>query len=168
MTICNMSIEGGARAGLDRPGRHDVRVRRTGAPHAPHGAAWDAAVARWRTLPTDDGATFDKSITIDAVDPRADGHLRHEPGHGHPDHGPRPLARTTRPIRRQRRALERALEYMDLRPGQPILGQKVDVVFVGSCTNGRISDLRLAAAAPQGPQGRRRRPDDGRARAATR
>ena len=146
MTICNMSIEGGARAGLIAPDDTTFEYVH-GRPHAPQGAAWDEAVARWRTLPTDDGATFDQSITIDAERPRADGHLRHEPRAW--------ASRSRRASRRPddeadpRRGarLERALEYMDLRPGQPILGQKVDVVFVGSCTNGRISDLRLAAAA---------------------
>jgi 3-isopropylmalate/(R)-2-methylmalate dehydratase large subunit len=144
MTICNMSIEGGARAGLIAPDDTTFAYVH-GRPHAPAGADWDAAVAGWRTLPTDDGAAYDRSVTIDAgaLEPMVT--YGTNPGMGipitsivpSPDAQPDPSAR---------RALERALEYMDLRPGQPILGQKVDVVFVGSCTNGRISDLRLAAS----------------------
>ena len=110
----------------------------------PQGAAWDEAVARWRDLPTDDEATFDKSIVIDAnaLEPMIT--YGTNPGMGIPitSHVPSP---EEQPDAGARRALERALEYMDLRPGQPILGQKVDVVFIGSCTNCRISDLRLAA-----------------------
>lgn len=144
MTICNMSIEGGARAGLIAPDDTTFDYVH-GRPHAPQGAAWDAAVARWRTLPSDDGASFDQSITIDAnaLEPMVT--YGTNPGMGIPISGvvPSPDDETD-PA--SRRALERALEYMALRPGQPILGQRVDVVFVGSCTNGRISDLRLAAA----------------------
>jgi 3-isopropylmalate/(R)-2-methylmalate dehydratase large subunit len=144
MTICNMSIEGGARAGLIAPDETTfdyIEGRR----HAPQGADWDAAVAAWRALPTDDGATYDRSITIDATALEPMVTYGTNPGMG--------IAITSRvpsPDSQadpgQRRALERALEYMDLQPGQEILGQKVDVVFVGSCTNGRISDLRLAAS----------------------
>jgi 3-isopropylmalate/(R)-2-methylmalate dehydratase large subunit len=145
MTICNMSIEGGARAGLIAPDDTTFDYVH-GRQHAPTGADWDAAVARWRTLPTDDGATFDKSITIDAnaLEPMIT--YGTNPGMGIPITSRVPSP-TDEHDPAARRALERALEYMDLRPGQPILGQKVDVVFVGSCTNGRISDLRLAAAA---------------------
>ena len=148
MTICNMSIEGGARAGLIAPDdtTFDYVEGRT---HAPKGDDWDAAVARWRTLPTDDGATYDKSITIDAsaLEPMVT--YGTNPGMGIPitSRVPAP-AELDDPA--ARRALERALEYMDLAPGQEILGQKVDVVFVGSCTNGRISDLRLAASVLKG------------------
>jgi len=144
MTICNMSIEGGARAGLIAPDDTTFEYIH-GRAHAPTDAAWDAAVAGWRTLPTDDGATYDRTITIDAgtLEPMVT--YGTNPGMGipitsmvpSPDDQADPAAR---------RALERALEYMDLAPGQAILGQKVDVVFVGSCTNGRISDLRLAAS----------------------
>jgi 3-isopropylmalate/(R)-2-methylmalate dehydratase large subunit len=144
MTICNMSIEGGARAGLIAPDDTTFEYV-AGRPHAPHGAAWDAAVARWRTLPTDDGAVYDKSIVLDAnaLEPMVT--YGTNPGMGIPITGRVPTPEQTADPS-ARRALERALEYMDLRPGQAILGQKVDVVFVGSCTNGRISDLRLAAA----------------------
>jgi 3-isopropylmalate/(R)-2-methylmalate dehydratase large subunit len=148
MTICNMSIEGGARAGLIAPDDTTFDYVH-GRPHAPQGAAWDEAVARWRRLPTDDGATFDKSITIDAdtLEPMVT--YGTNPGMGIPI-----TSRVPSPADQadpgQRRALERALEYMALQPGQPILGQKVDVVFIGSCTNGRISDLRLAAEAMKG------------------
>jgi 3-isopropylmalate/(R)-2-methylmalate dehydratase large subunit len=143
MTICNMSIEGGARAGLIAPDDTTFEYI-NGRPYAPQGAAWDEAVAAWRTLPTDDGATYDRSIAIDAdtLEPMVT--YGTNPGMGIPITGRVPSP-TEQPDPGQRRALERALEYMDLRPGQPILGQKVDVVFVGSCTNGRISDLRLAA-----------------------
>jgi 3-isopropylmalate/(R)-2-methylmalate dehydratase large subunit len=145
MTICNMSIEGGARAGLIAPDDTTYEYV-NGRPYAPQGAAWDAAVAGWRQLPTDDGATYDKSITIDAsaLEPMVT--YGTNPGMGIPI-----TSRVPSPDDEadpaSKRALERALEYMDLQPGQPISGQKVDVVFVGSCTNGRISDLRLAAAA---------------------
>jgi len=143
MTVCNMSIEGGARAGLVAPDDTTFEYLQ-GRAHAPAGAAWDAAVARWGSLPTDAGATYDKTITIDAdtLEPMVT--YGTNPGMGIPI-----TSRVPSPADQadpgQRRALERALEYMDLQPGQAILGQKVDVVFVGSCTNGRISDLRLAA-----------------------
>jgi 3-isopropylmalate/(R)-2-methylmalate dehydratase large subunit len=143
MTICNMSIEGGARAGLIAPDETTFEYL-AGRPYAPHGAAWDAAVAGWRSLPSDDGATYDRTITIDAsaLEPMVT--YGTNPGMGIPitSRVPSPDAQSDGIAKR---ALERALEYMDLQPGQPILGQKVDVVFVGSCTNGRISDLRLAA-----------------------
>ena len=143
MTICNMSIEGGARAGLIAPDDTTFEYLH-GRSHAPKEADWDAAVERWRTLPTDEDATYDRSITIDAgaLEPMVT--YGTNPGMGIPITGlvPSPAAQADGS---QRRALERALEYMALTPGQPILGQKVDVVFIGSCTNGRISDLRLAA-----------------------
>jgi 3-isopropylmalate/(R)-2-methylmalate dehydratase large subunit len=148
MTICNMSIEGGARAGLIAPDDTTFEYLH-GRRHAPEGAAWDEAVARWRRLPTDDGAAYDRSIAIDAdgLEPMVT--YGTNPGMGIPITGRVPSPdQTADPA--ARRALERALEYMDLRPGQPILGQKVDVVFVGSCTNGRISDLRLAASLMRG------------------
>jgi len=148
MTICNMSIEGGARAGLIAPDDTTFEYVE-GRPHAPSGAAWDAAVERWRRLPSDDGAAFDKSITIDAnaLEPMVT--YGTNPGMGIPITSRVPSP-DEQPDASQRRALERALEYMDLQPGQAILGQKVDVVFIGSCTNGRISDLRLAAEALKG------------------
>ena len=148
MTICNMSIEGGARAGLIAPDDTTFEYLE-GRVHAPQGKAWDAAVERWRALPTDDDASFDRSITIDAsaLEPMIT--YGTNPGMGLPISAsiPDPAAAEDGS---KRRALEQALAYMDLRPGQPILGQKVDVVFIGSCTNGRISDLRLAAAALKG------------------
>jgi 3-isopropylmalate/(R)-2-methylmalate dehydratase large subunit len=148
MTVCNMSIEGGARAGLIAP--DDVTFAYLeGRPHAPQGPAWDDAVARWRRLPTDVGATYDRTITIDAsaLEPMVT--YGTNPGMGIPITGRIPSpADQADPA--QRRALERALEYMDLRPDEPILGRPIDVVFIGSCTNGRISDLRLAASVLRG------------------
>ncbi|MFL5755548.1 MAG: aconitase family protein, partial [Chloroflexota bacterium] len=144
MTICNMSIEGGARAGLIAPDDTTFDYLH-GRRHVPQGTAWDAAVERWRSLPSDDGAMFDKSIVIDAdaLEPMIT--YGTNPGMGIPisGHVPDPIDSVDDG---QRRALERALEYMALQPGQAILGQPVDVVFIGSCTNSRISDLRLAAS----------------------
>jgi len=144
MTICNMSIEGGARAGLIAPDETTFAYVE-GRPHAPQGAAWETAVAHWRTLPTDEGASYDRSITLDASSLEPMVTYGTNPGMGIPISSLVP-APESQADPGARRALERALEYMDLRPGQAILGQKVDVVFVGSCTNGRISDLRLAAS----------------------
>ncbi len=148
MTICNMSIEGGARAGLVSPDDTTfdyIHGRR----HAPQGAAWDDAVARWRTLPTDDGALFDRSIAIDAgaLEPMVTWGTN--PGMGIPISGRIPTPSGLEDPA-ARRATEHALEYMGLTPGQSIAGQPVDVVFIGSCTNSRISDLRLAASVLKG------------------
>ena len=148
MTICNMSIEGGARAGMIAPDATTFDYLH-GRRHSPQGAAWEEAVARWRTLPSDDGARYDRTITIDAsaLEPMVT--YGTNPGMGIPisGHVPAPEALEDGA---NRRALERALEYMVIRPGQAILGQKVDVVFIGSCTNSRISDLRVAAEVLRG------------------
>ena len=144
MTICNMSIEGGARAGLIAPDDTTFEYL-AGRPHVPAGAAWDEAVRRWRSLPTDPDATYDRSISVDAGSLEPMVTYGTNPGMGIPITSRVPSP-DEQPDAGQRRALEHALEYMDLRPGQAILGQKVDVVFIGSCTNGRISDLRLAAS----------------------
>ncbi len=148
MTVCNMSIEGGARAGLIAPDETTFAYIE-GRPFAPQGAAWDAAVARWRTLPSDAGAAYDKTITIDASTLEPMVTYGTNPGMGIPITGRVPSP-DDQADPSQRRALERALEYMALTPGEPILGRPVDVVFIGSCTNGRISDLRLAASVLRG------------------
>ena len=143
MTICNMSIEGGARAGLVAPDETTFAYLK-GRPHAPQGADWDAAVARWRTLTSDEGAAYDKEIVIDAntLEPMVT--YGTNPGMGLPISGtiPNPADESDPAAAR---ALTRALEYMDLRAGDSIIGRPVNTVFIGSCTNGRISDLRLAA-----------------------
>jgi 3-isopropylmalate/(R)-2-methylmalate dehydratase large subunit len=148
MTVCNMSIEGGARAGLVAPDDTTfdyIHGRR----HAPQGAAWDAAIARWRTLPTDDSATFDLSIVLDAdrLAPMVTYGTNPGMGIAVDERIPRP---DDAPDAASRRALEKALAYMGLEPGVPIAGHKVDTVFLGSCTNSRISDLRLAASVLRG------------------
>ncbi|MFM8996511.1 MAG: 3-isopropylmalate dehydratase large subunit, partial [Candidatus Limnocylindrus sp.] len=143
MTICNMSIEGGARAGLVAPDETTFAYLK-GRPHAPQGADWDAAVTRWRTLASDEGATYDKEIVIDAntLEPMVT--YCTNPGMGLPISGTIPdPANESDPA--AARALTRALEYMDLRAGDSIIGRPVNTVFIGSCTNGRISDLRTAA-----------------------
>jgi len=143
MTICNMSIEGGARAGLVAP--DDVTFEYLqGRPHAPQGADWEAAVAAWRELPTDDGAAYDRSITFDAGELTPMVTYGTNPGMGFPitERIPDPERLTDVT---QRDSLRAALAYMALTPGEPILGREIDVVFVGSCTNSRISDLREAA-----------------------
>ena len=143
MTICNMSIEGGARAGLVAPDEVTFDYV-SGRPHAPTGAQWDTAVERWRELPTDEGAEFDRSISFDAGDLTPMVTWGTNPGMGFPI-----TSRIPDPDRltdaTQRDSLRAALSYMALTPGEPILGRPIDVVFVGSCTNSRISDLREAA-----------------------
>jgi 3-isopropylmalate/(R)-2-methylmalate dehydratase large subunit len=143
MTVCNMSIEAGARAGLIAPDEVTYQYLK-GRPHAPKGAAWETALVRWKKLPTDAGATFDKEVAIDAnaLEPMIT--FGTNPGMGIPITGMVPdPASTADPVERE--SLAKALRYVDLTPGKPLLGHPVDVVFIGSCTNGRISDLRDAA-----------------------
>jgi 3-isopropylmalate/(R)-2-methylmalate dehydratase large subunit len=144
MTLCNMSIEGGARAGLIAPDDTTLEYL-YGRSHAPQGAAWDAAVAGWRELPTDESAQYDSSVTLDAsaLEPMIT--YGTNPGMAIPITSPVPDPDAEQdPGRRQ--AGRKALTYMDLPAGRPLLGHPVDVVFIGSCTNGRMSDLRQAAA----------------------
>jgi 3-isopropylmalate/(R)-2-methylmalate dehydratase large subunit len=148
MTICNMSIEGGARAGMVAPDETTFKYI-AGKRFAPRGEAWDKAVADWRTLPTDEGATFDKEIVINANELAPMITYGTNPGMGMSITDPVPDPAQVKDVS-ERQTLEKALNYMDLRPGQPLLGQKVDVVFLGSCTNSRISDLRLAASLIKG------------------
>jgi 3-isopropylmalate/(R)-2-methylmalate dehydratase large subunit len=148
MTVCNMSIEGGARAGLVAPDDTTFDYLH-GRPFAPQGAAWDAAVARWRMLPSDDGAAYDKTISLDAsaLEPMIT--YGTNPGMGAPITGRVPDPAGVTDVA-QRRALDKALAYMALQPGEPLLGHPIDVVFIGSCTNGRLSDLRDAAQVLRG------------------
>jgi 3-isopropylmalate/(R)-2-methylmalate dehydratase large subunit len=143
MTICNMSIEGGARAGMIAPDDTTFQYVE-GRPRAPQGAAWDKALARWRQLPTDEGATYDRSIAIDVAKLEPMITWGTNPGMGVPISQPIPDP-TKLDNGVQQSAIRKALEYMQLEPGKPLLGHPLDVVFIGSCTNSRISDLRLAA-----------------------
>ena len=150
MTICNMSIEAGARAGMVAPDQITFDYLK-GRAHAPEGADWEAAVDYWKTLPTDEGAKFDAEVFLDAdtLDPFVTWGTN--PGQGVSLLGtvPNP-ADITDP--NERAAAEHALEYMDLKPGTPMRDIKVDTVFLGSCTNSRIEDLRAAAAIIEGKQ----------------
>lgn len=148
MTVCNMSIEGGARAGMVAPDDTTFEYIQ-GRQHAPQGAEWDAAVARWRELPTDDGAAFDQEITLRADELIPMITFGTNPGMGMPIDAAVPAPEDERDINKKI-ALEKALTYMDLAPGQQLLGKAIDVVFIGSCTNSRISDLRQAAQFMQG------------------
>lgn len=143
MTICNMSIEGGARAGMVAPDDTTFEYVH-GRRYAPKGDDWERAVAHWRTLPTDDGATFDAEVTLNADELIPMITYGTNPGMGMPINGyvPDPDKAKTPD---ERTALDKALTYMGLQPNQQLLGKPVDVVFVGSCTNSRISDLREAA-----------------------
>ncbi|HKE18317.1 MAG TPA: 3-isopropylmalate dehydratase large subunit [Kofleriaceae bacterium] len=143
MTVCNMSIEAGARAGLIAPDDTTFEYL-AGRERAPAGAAWDDAVDRWRRLPTDEGAVFDRVIAVDggALEPMIT--YGTNPGMGIPLGAPVP-APSDLGDAGARGALVRALRYMDLQPGRPLLGHRVDLVFLGSCTNSRLSDLRQAA-----------------------
>ncbi len=150
MTVCNMSIEGGARAGLIAPDDTTFAYLK-GREHAPKGAEWDQAVARWQALTSDEGAVYDHSISLDAADLEPMITYGTNPGMGMKITGRIPDPASLNDAN-QKAALDKALRYMDLQPGQALLGQKVDVVFIGSCTNSRLSDLREAAAALKGRQ----------------
>jgi 3-isopropylmalate/(R)-2-methylmalate dehydratase large subunit len=148
MTICNMSIEGGARAGLVAPDDTTYQYV-AGRPFAPKGADWDAAIAQWRTLPSGDGAKYDREVSIDAGSLEPMITFGTNPGMGIPISGAIPDPDAA-PNALERDTLAKALRYMDLQPGRPLAGHKVDVVFIGSCTNSRISDLRAAAGVMKG------------------
>ncbi|MDQ6708440.1 MAG: 3-isopropylmalate dehydratase large subunit, partial [Acidobacteriota bacterium] len=148
MTVCNMSIEGGARAGMIAPDDTTFEYI-AGRQFAPKGTEWDAAVARWKRLPSDEGAKFDRDLSIDAGELEPMITYGTNPGMGMaitaklPD--PSDIAD---PL--QRDSLISALRYMGLEGGKQLLGHPVDVVFIGSCTNGRIADLRSAASVLKG------------------
>lgn len=144
MTVCNMSIEAGARAGMIAPDETTFAFVK-GRDHAPKGEAWDAAVARWRELSTDDGAVFDRELTMNASEVEPMLTYGTNPGMGVPVTRPLPNA-TDFTDDKARANFEKAMRYMGLEEGKSLLGQKVDVVFIGSCTNSRISDLRAAAS----------------------
>src|SRR5436309_28973 len=148
MTVCNMSIEAGARAGMIAPDETTVAYL-AGRPRAPSGAAWDRAVATWRELRTDPGATYDKRVELDASEVAPQVTWGTSPGMVTPVTGrvPSPSDFTTDA---ERRAVTRALEYMGLAPGTPLEGLPIDRVFLGSCTNARIEDLRAAARTVRG------------------
>jgi 3-isopropylmalate/(R)-2-methylmalate dehydratase large subunit len=136
MTVCNMSIEGGARAGLVAPDDTTFQYL-ADRPRAPKGRAWEEALALWRTLPSDDGATFEREEVFDASKLEPMITYGTNPGMGIPITAAVPVPETA--------SMEKALRYMALEPGKPLLGRPVDVVFIGSCTNSRLSDLQTAA-----------------------
>jgi 3-isopropylmalate/(R)-2-methylmalate dehydratase large subunit len=141
MTICNMSIEGGARAGMIAPDDTTFDYL-AGRERAPQGADWDAAVARWRDLRTDDGAHFDRSVSIDAA--RLAPMVTFGTNPGMVVGIDEPVPDSDDP------SFRKALDYMQVEPGKPMSANRVDIVFVGSCTNGRISDIEEAARVLQG------------------
>jgi len=148
MTVCNMSIEWGAKAGLIAPDETTFAYIQ-GKPEAPQGADWDAAVAHWKTLVTDEDAAFDEEIVLDAAEVTPFVTWGTNPGQGAPLGAsvPDPADFAEE---QDRVAAEKALAYMCLEPGTPLREIKVDTVFIGSCTNGRIEDLRLAAETIRG------------------
>lgn len=148
MTICNMSIEAGARAGMVAPDETTFAYLR-GRPHAPQGQDWEDAVAYWKTLPTDEDAVFDAEVVIDAdaLEPFVTWGTNPGQGSSLSAEVPDPAAIADP---NERAAAERALEYMDLVPGTPLKEVKVDAVFMGSCTNSRIEDLRAFASVVKG------------------
>jgi 3-isopropylmalate/(R)-2-methylmalate dehydratase large subunit len=142
MTVCNMSIEAGARAGMMGPDDTTYEFL-AGRPQAPAGEAWDRALSMWKELPSDPGAAFDRSVVIDAseIEPRIT--YGTNPGLSIPIRGiiPDPEGDAV---------AQKALDYMGLEPRKPLLGRRVDAVFIGSCTNSRLSDLRQAASVMKG------------------
>jgi 3-isopropylmalate/(R)-2-methylmalate dehydratase large subunit len=145
LTVCNMSIEAGARAGLIAPDETTFSYLK-GRPHAPRGADWDAAVEYWKSLVTDEGAVFDHEVTIDAAALTPYVTWGTNPGQALPLGAAVPAPGETK----DPGGTERALTYMGLTAGTPLKEIKVDTVFVGSCTNGRIEDLRVAAGVIKG------------------
>ncbi len=148
MTVCNMSIEAGAKAGLIAPDEVTFEYLR-GRPHAPSGELWDAAVADWQTLVTDEGATFDKEVFLDAATIEPFVSWGTNPGQVIPMSGAVPSPEQF-DDEVERHAAERALEYMGLVAGTPFKEVPVDTIFIGSCTNGRIEDLRAVAEVARG------------------
>ncbi|HEV8509644.1 MAG TPA: 3-isopropylmalate dehydratase large subunit [Gemmatimonadales bacterium] len=148
MTVCNMSIEAGARAGMIAPDETTFAYL-AGRPRAPSGAGWDRALAGWRGLRTDPGAHYDRQVTLDAASVAPQVTWGTHPGMvaGITARVPNPA---DLPTEDERRAAERALEYMGLVPGTPLAGIPIDRVFLGSCTNARIEDLRAAANVVRG------------------
>jgi 3-isopropylmalate/(R)-2-methylmalate dehydratase large subunit len=148
LTVCNMSIEAGARAGMIAPDDTTIAYLRN-RPYAPKGAQWDQAVAYWRSLPSDPGARFDREVALDAAEiaPMMTWGTSPEDAAAITGRVPDPAA-IADPERRA--AMAKALDYMDLAPGTALDGIKVDRVFIGSCTNSRIEDLRLAATVARG------------------
>ena len=143
MTLCNMSIEAGARAGMVAPDETTYQFL-AGRPHAPRDAAWDQALRRWQALPSDPDSSYDSLVSLDVS--RLEPMITYgtNPGMGMPITQAVPDPAREGDATRAA-ALEKALRYMDLRPGQPLLGHPLQVVFIGSCTNSRLSDLRQAA-----------------------
>ena len=153
MTVCNMSIEMGARGGLIAPDETTFRYLE-GRPFAPKAAEWESALSDWRTLYSDEDAVFDRELTIQAADIEPMVTYGTNPGMGV---GIRQrIPETTELTETERNNFRKSLQYMGLQPGQRILGQKVDYVFIGSCTNSRMEDLRKVAAFVKG---RRKAPD---------
>ena len=148
MTICNMSIEAGARAGMIAPDETTFAYIK-GRPHAPEGEEWDRAVEYWRSLASDDDAVFDAEVVLEASDIEPFVTWGTNPGQGVPLSAcvPSPEDFTDE---NKRAAAKRALEYMDLQAGTPMRDIAVNTVFIGSCTNGRIEDLRAAAGVLKG------------------
>jgi 3-isopropylmalate/(R)-2-methylmalate dehydratase large subunit len=145
LTVCNMSIEAGARAGLIAPDEVTFEYLK-GRPHAPSGTSWETALGYWRSLPTDEGATFDREVTVHAAALTPYVTWGTNPGQALPLAAIVPDPASTQ----DPAAAARALEYMALEPGTPLRDIAVDTVFVGSCTNGRLSDLRAAAEVIRG------------------
>jgi 3-isopropylmalate/(R)-2-methylmalate dehydratase large subunit len=148
MTVCNMSIEAGARAGMVAPDDTTYEYM-AGREFAPKGADWERSLAEWKQLPTDEGATYDRVVTLNADEMEPMITFGTNPGMSIAVGGRLPEPGQFADAN-QKAALEKALVYMGLQPGQALAGHPVDVVFIGSCTNGRLSDLRQAAAALKG------------------
>ncbi len=147
MTVCNMAIEGGARAGLIAPDEKTFEYVK-GRPHAPKGATWEAALANWKTLYTDEGAHFDKVLTIDAADIEPSATWGTSPEDVLPITGRVPAPEDFKGGKVD--AVRRSLEYMGLTPGMKMTDIQIDTVFIGSCTNGRIEDFREVAKIVEG------------------